>query len=458
MGGPGGGPGDGNGNGGVPTTNAPPVNAPFADNGTVLNVLPPGQDDNGGIENAALPIPDGVIENSAQDLLGAVVTSVAETTPLVPALDTESHFDDQLALYDRLVHSPEGLTNSDLVGPQQGYFKPEDMRGPDDGPWESTSTVSNGDYEVTIKRGAEYGVPHIFGGDSRENALFGTGYVTAADRLFLLDVLRRAGRGELSQFLGPADFSFDEDIARGAPYREADRERQIQATADKLGDTGDQVLRDLDAFVAGLNEYVAQVKQTTQPVDAVTTKLPIEYLALGVSLEPFTRADIHAVATLIQSIFAVGGGGEADNLRLLHALQDQVQDKKTACRLWRDIRHALDPASSVTVEASFATQSPRNYDDDICPLDPEFASQYPGAAVFDAGSYQAYDPLTREKCGRPGRGHLSGADQRHAAAIACDRRTVRGCSGCARQYVGRSDRRLCKQPRNPIIVGNRGGG
>ncbi|MDT0618203.1 penicillin acylase family protein [Salinisphaera sp. P385] len=374
---------------GVPQINAPPVGDPYADNGTVLNILPPGQDDTGGLENASVPGPLPVNQ------LGPVVNQVSNATGLTPALAAEAHFMDQLGTYDALAHSPPGLTNADLV---PTYFKTAELRGPDDGPWESEQTVSGAGYEVAIKRGADKGVPHIFG-DTRADALFGTGYVTAADRLFLLDVLRRAGRGELSKFLGPADFSFDRDIAFAAPYREADRTRQITETAAKFGAAGEQVLADVQAFVDGLNTYVAEVRTSAQLQAAGTSKLPIEYLALGVELQDFTREDVHAIATLIQSIFAGGGGGEADNVRLLHALADQTADAATACRLWRDIRHALDPASSVTTTESFATQSPADYDDDICPLQGDFAATYPGNAFFDAGSYQPHDFFTTEPCG-----------------------------------------------------------
>src|SRR5690606_6115855 len=67
-----------------------------------------------------------------------------------------------------------------------------------------------------------------------------------------------------------------------------------------------------------------------------------------------------------------------------------------------DLRHANDPESSVTTTLSYATQSPATIDEDACPLLPEFASEYPGAVMFDAGSFVAHNPLVTEPCGRPG--------------------------------------------------------
>ena len=358
------------------------VTAPFADYGTVLNILPPGQDDIGGVANLAADIP------GLGDLLSTLFDDLVAETGLVPALSKEPHFDDQLGLYDALVRSEPGLTDDQLGD----YFKAAPLLAPDAGNWESELSLDAAGYQVDIKRD-NFGVPHIFG-DSRRDALFGVGYVTAADRLFLLDVLRRAGRGELSRFLGPADFSFDEDIAVNAPYREEDRTTMIANTIARFGDDGAQVFDDATNYVAGLNQYVADARSGLLQV-------PVEYVALGVQLEPFVIEDVVAIATLIQGIFAGGGGNEHNNVLLLQALEAQTGSKDIACDLWKDLRHGTDPESSVTTTKSFATQSPPTLPD-ICPLSGELAGQFPGAVMFDAGSFQSYDPLSHEPCGRPG--------------------------------------------------------
>ena len=55
--------------------------------------------------------------------------------------------------------------------------------------------------DVTIVRDKGFGVPHVYG-KTRDGAMFGLGYAAAEDRLFFMDVLRHAGRGELSSFAG----------------------------------------------------------------------------------------------------------------------------------------------------------------------------------------------------------------------------------------------------------------
>jgi Penicillin amidase len=54
---------------------------------------------------------------------------------------------------------------------------------------------------VTITRDRGFGVLHVYG-KTRSGTMFGAGYAGAEDRLFLMDVLRHAGRAELSEFLG----------------------------------------------------------------------------------------------------------------------------------------------------------------------------------------------------------------------------------------------------------------
>ena len=89
------------------------LTTPFADYGTVLNILPPGQDDIGGISSLTTDIP------GLGDLVSTLFDDLVAETGLVPALSKEPHFDDQLGLYDALVRSEPGLTDDQLLD----YFK-----------------------------------------------------------------------------------------------------------------------------------------------------------------------------------------------------------------------------------------------------------------------------------------------------------------------------------------------
>src|SRR5205807_9621043 len=151
-----------------------------------------------------------------------------------------------------------------------------------------------------------YGVPHIYG-DTRSAAMFGAGYVTAEDRLFMADVLRHVGRGRLSEFLGPSpsDLAMDEASYQLAGYSEAELQQQVDRL-HQLGPDGDQVIQDGLDFVAGLNQRINEDIQNP-------SQMPAEYGALQIQPQTWTETDLVAVAELIQAQFASGGGGELQN-------------------------------------------------------------------------------------------------------------------------------------------------
>jgi hypothetical protein len=112
------------------------------------------------------------------------------------------HNQDQLGAYRDLVYDYPRLTSSNL----EDYFH------------DATFGVRPADVErtysprgdVTVQRDA-LGVPHVYG-ETRRAAMFGLGYVGAEDRLFFMDALRHAGRGELSELAGGANVSMDESV------------------------------------------------------------------------------------------------------------------------------------------------------------------------------------------------------------------------------------------------------
>src|SRR5688572_28685980 len=119
--------------------------------------------------------------------------NAAELAAFLATGTTQPHCCDQLGMYRDLVYATRGLQDADVGR----FFK------------DSTFGVRAGDVEhtyspradVTIVRDKGFGVPHVYGRD-RNGAMFGLGYVAAEDRLFFMDVLRHAGRAQLSSFAG----------------------------------------------------------------------------------------------------------------------------------------------------------------------------------------------------------------------------------------------------------------
>ena len=119
------------------------------------------------------------------------------------------------------------------------------------------------------------GVPHVYG-DTRADVEFGAGYAGAADRLFLMDVLRHTGRAQLSSFVGgaPATARWTAPSGRSRPTR---RRTCSGRSTWRRGSTARSAAgssNDLGEYVAGINAYIAEA--TSDP-----TKLPAEYAALG---------------------------------------------------------------------------------------------------------------------------------------------------------------------------------
>ena len=143
-------------------------------------VQPYGTNDAGGFRNV-LPAGENGLDNAAQ----LAEFQLNGTYP--------PHFKDQLPLYAGLIYASPTLTRQQIPS----YFKDATF-GVSQGDLASTETPRS---DVTIQRDSSFGVPHIYG-STRGGVMFGAGYAAAADRLFLIDVLRHAARAELSSFVG----------------------------------------------------------------------------------------------------------------------------------------------------------------------------------------------------------------------------------------------------------------
>ena len=128
---------------------------------------------------------------------------------------------------------------------------------------------------VTVTRDT-HGVPTIEAA-SLNDLFFAQGYVTAQDRLWQMDVMRRFGSGELSEIFGE-------------PLVKLDREQRIlglRAAAAKSLQTANPRDRGfLEAYARGVNAYIAEHSH----------KLPIEFRILGYSSKPWQVEDSLVIA------------------------------------------------------------------------------------------------------------------------------------------------------------------
>src|SRR3954453_7065691 len=247
---------------------------------------------------------------------------------------TVPHCCDQLGMYRDIVYATPGLKAADIPK----YFKDSSF-GVKPGNVDRTYSPRS---DVTIVRDKAFGVPHVYG-KTRDGAMFGLGYAGAEDRLFFMDVLRHAGRGELSWFAGGSNQGQDAEQWEVAPYCEADLTRQANQLPRFLGPQGALIARDVDNYIAGINRYIDEAKLDP-------TKMPAEYAALGrpQGPTPWKREDLIASAALVGGIFGKGGGQALQWAQIRTALQHRF-GRKAGVKVFDDFRAANDKGAPVTV-------------------------------------------------------------------------------------------------------------
>jgi acyl-homoserine lactone acylase PvdQ len=144
-----------------------------------------------------------------------------------------------------------------------------------------------------------YGVPAVTG-KTINDAWWGAGYAIAQDRLFQIELFRRAAEGRLSEILGKSYLAMDIETRRDF-YTPA----ELQAQYAKLPPS---VKGYFNAYVAGVNAWIQEVRGDP-------TKLPGEFPALGIG-EPsdFTLTDSLAIGVYLARTIPSGTGEELANL------------------------------------------------------------------------------------------------------------------------------------------------
>lgn len=123
---------------------------------------------------------------------------------------------------------------------------------------------------LTIARDAD-GVPLITAADDAD-AAFGLGFAHAQDRLFQMELMRRAGAGRLAEIFGEQALANDRQMRVLGLYRLAEAELPLLSAP---------LRRALDAYAAGVNAFLS----TRSGV------LPPEFLLLRFAPEPWRPAD-----------------------------------------------------------------------------------------------------------------------------------------------------------------------
>ena len=131
---------------------------------------------------------------------------------------------------------------------------------------------------VTVRRD-KLGVPHMEAANL-DDIFFAQGFVTAQDRLWQMDFLRRAANGELAEVVGPAALEND---------RESRQFRIARIAMDQALQLTDSDRRALSAYARGVNYFIEKNQHN----------LPIEFTVLRYDPRPWRITDTLAIGLMM---------------------------------------------------------------------------------------------------------------------------------------------------------------
>jgi penicillin amidase len=134
----------------------------------------------------------------------------------------------------------------------------------------------------------EWGIPHIYA-QHEEDAYYALGYVHAQDRLFQMEMLRRAASGRLAEVLGPELVDVDK-FFRTLGINHFAKEHAAKFLS---GDTA-SFQRAAHAYQKGINHFIN------------TGKVPLEFSIMGIPKQEFTPEDIYLAVGFMSFGFAEG--------------------------------------------------------------------------------------------------------------------------------------------------------
>ena len=233
-----------------------------------------------------------------------------------------------------------------LTAPQLDVFYKNSSFGQMPGGVASTSTPRPG---VQILRDGRFNMAHIWGA-TRADVMFGAGYATAQQRLFLMDAVRHTAEGTLAELTGPGAASGDSDQLTDQDFSPAELTAQFNALPKRYGAAGKRAHDDILDYIAGINKRIDEVNLNK-------SQLPAEYPALGFnSVRRWTPADTAAEAVLLVTQFTVSNGGEEVNAELQQAFMKRFGKRWRAA--YHDLREAQDPEAFTVAKRPFLSDRP----------------------------------------------------------------------------------------------------
>lgn len=194
----------------------------------------------------------------------------------------------------------------------------------------ATGEVQHPAEDVTIKRD-QYGVPHVYA-ETTFDLFYGYGYVVAQDRLFQMEMARRAVLGTSAEVLGP-------------DYVEIDR--RTRATFDpaairaQLDELPQKDLDVLAGYAEGMNRHLQDIAADSE------TLLPKQFSDHGFTPQQWTAYDVAMIWIGTMANRFSDSTGEVANLQTLQSLVDEHGEEQGR-DLFDQILWKEDPTAPTT--------------------------------------------------------------------------------------------------------------
>ena len=178
-----------------------------------------------------------------------------------------------------------------------------------------------------------HGAPTI-SAPTMDDLFFAQGYITAQDRLFQMDLMRRAAKGELSEVVGKAALKHDRQ-QRILGIRAA-AERGVQSATSEDRDQ-------FEAYAHGVNAFI----------ESHRNRLPLEFRLLHYSPRPWTLEDSLAIAYQMIQTLSISPKAALTREKILAKLGPELTADLYVNQSWRD----HPPTMTKPVLDSVPTQS-----------------------------------------------------------------------------------------------------
>ncbi len=256
---------------------------------------------------------------------------------------------DQALMYDALTPLFNSVSNKDM----RANFKSEGLSIGPDGPGTNDPVPMPG---VTITRD-KYNVPHVKA-DTYDGGIWAAGWIAAKDRGYLIQSVRynaRISAIDVPNITGP-DVVFSAGNFVPSAETEAVLAQQTQVLLDK-GKEGEAVLKDIDTYISGINDYIE---------------------ANPAGQQPWTRNDIYALNAFKGQFLGEGGGDEARRSEFLSGLKGRLGGAD-GWEVFDDLRQFKNNGAPFSVNGKFPYMSmPKN--------------GRAGSSILDHNSYERFDP------------------------------------------------------------------